>query len=1351
VSNDLIMQQTPNTPNPGRLLTRSRAAMSPRRAARPTEGRFRDRWGFLIGLASFMALLLAAPGSALAAESFQVISTAGTGAGHTIRPEGLAVDRTKGRLYVADSGNNRVDVFDTSGTFLKAFGWGVKTGAAELQSCTSTCQPGIAGEGSGQFQELGAVAVDNNSLSPSFHDLYVVDPGNSRIEKFDEEGQFILTFGGGVNKTTSGDVCAAASGDVCGKGSEGTSEGEFSPHGALDGAGTPISVVVGPGGEVLVVDSFRVGTEEAYRVQEFESTGALKGPPALLHQGDENAASLAVDADGNLYVSSGGGAQFGVRVRKFEAMSLEETGQFTVNNLSFVGIDASGNLFSTEGPYSVAEFGAPASSADDGIRRFAYGIAQNGQSFSSVAPYSTANGDVYVSEGGLGSATDASRVLYVRFPPPGPLVLPGPCAPTTLKSTSAVLGAKINPEGAASNYQFEYVTQAHFETEGFANAAATEETSLDAGAADIEMHSAAATATGLAPETTYRCRVTATNADGSTTGEEGSFKTKAAFEFGRIFASEVGTETAIVNAVVNPLGSAAEAQFEYVDDAAFRAGGFAAAKLAPAVPIQLAGDEDPTTLSATLSGLSPQTTYHYRLRVKDSFFPTGVICPGEEGEPAQENICKGRPPTFRTFGPGEGLPDGRAYELVSPAEKNSAEVGVPGRAGGLGNERFVVLTQAAATNGQSVTYTSWTSFGDAEGAPSASQYLSRRTGTGWSTENISPFGFEQNPLNPPFRGFSPDLSYAGLAVSEPALAPGALRGFENLYRRDNVTRNLEALTGEPAPAFTPVNLTGLEYFCSSYAGSSSDGSRSFFAANGAFPQAGAPAGTGFSLYERSPSGLALISTLPDGTPAPPAPRTRFGNEGGFCTMDQGIVANAVSRDGSKAFWSFGGSYATAVNGEAETVQEPLFAHLDGTGTVELDVRSQKEGKGKFGTGPSGRGTFWGATPDGSQVFFTAPGKLLPVMSAEGALYRYDTDTRTLSLLTPTTISPHIEGVIGISEDGSYVYFVAATALTGAEEAAGETALEGAKNLYVWHDGTIRFIARLSEEDEAAWTSSPEGLTGRVSPDGRHLAFLTTEAKALSGYDNTRPGGEPCKPNQNVTEGGLEGNSLCPEAYLYDAEARTLSCVSCNPSGARPEGPAQLPSWSNPFEGPRDISANGNRMFFETRDSLSPADENGKRDVYEFERAGIGSCTTANPSFAVASGGCIVLISSGHSEDETFFLDASADGHDVFFSTREPLVGWDTNPNYDVYDARVGGGFAEPVSPPSLCAGEDSCRQLATSPPLSPTFPTSTFSGSGNPKPKKAKHKKKHGHHHGKKRHKHKKKRRAHHDKRRAAR
>jgi DNA-binding beta-propeller fold protein YncE len=1265
------------------------------------------------GSAAIIAATLSLLVFAASASAFKEVSLLGEGAGQTRKPEGLAVDFETGRLFVADTKNNRIDVFDGTGAFVKAFGWNVnaETPEEKLQVCTaaSGCQKGSAGAGAGQFNAPTKVAVDNDPASASHHDLYVVDENNRRIEKFDPEGNFILAFGGGVDKTVPGNVCTAESGHTCGAGSNGFLEGEFSA------ASRGIFVGTGPGGTVYVIDS-SIASGEEYRLQKFEASGAEIPPQHVLSKVSV-AWGAAIDSTGNFYVSDGRGAIFkydseGVEVGKIEEPA--EKGEIG----AALAVDKANNLYAASfgnGPkVNIMRY----DSAGNPQVRFGY---KSFRFFThALAPYHSASGDIYASEAEINFfETEGYRVLQLDLPPPGPLVFPEACSPNPLGNAKTTLNAEINPEGKATTFHFDYISEKNFVENGNSFSGAHPATSTPESGSigqDFVLHKASAQV-DVVPETKYRCRVVASNADAPAgiEGPEGKFETIQAIEIRGTWTFGVETETARLNAEVNPLGIPATGFFEYVDDAAFKASGFAIAKKAPETgEIGLGGGATPVIASAAISGLSAGTTYHFRFVATDEKIkPEGKAITG----PTQ---------TFRTYLPGSGgLADERGYELVSPAQKNSAEVAVPGQAGGLFNENNSVRIQAADGNGETITYTSWTSFGDPEGAPSSSQYLSKRTASGWSTENASPFGFVKQPLEVPYRGFTPDLRFAAFITDEPPLTLEAQEGTQNLYLRDNETGQLQALTIE-----APQLLPGGQGFCSGYAGAAADGEKAFFAGRGAM--AGAAVGKGFNLYEWSAGGgsqLEVVSVLPDGTKAPPAPLTGFGAAGVgelSCTMGQAPIRHAVSEDGSVVFWTYGGEYKSA--------KRPLLARIDGAPSIQLDL---KEG-GTAGEKGSGEGTFWAATGDGTDAFFTAPGKLTSAAKAKGQLYRYDTASHSLTDLTPGTIAPEIKGVTGVSEGGDYAYFVAKGALTSSQEnAAHEKAVEGANNLYVWHEGEgLRFIAILSDLDERDWETAPERLKARVSPDGAHLAFLTVETEALSGYNNTIA--PPASPHcEAALENRLLGAPLCAEAYIYDAKANALTCASCNPAGSRPAGPAQLPTWSNPYEGPRYLSEDGSRLYFESRDVLALADRNERRDVYEFERPGAGTCQTASPDFLPVSEGCLSLVSSGRDEDESFLVDASSSGSDIFFSTRSKLVGWDQNENYDVYDAREHGGFPEPSPPAAVCEGE-ACKPAPIGPPTASPTPTDTFAGPGNPKPKKpGKRGKKHHH-----RHKHHHKRRA---------
>ena len=204
---------------------------------------------FAASLATAALLLAATPAAAAPPPNF---CPPGTVAGQCQSTLGVAVDQstgapTSGDVYLADSGNNRIDAFDSAGHFLRAFGFGVLNGAGELQTCTTACERGRSGSAAGEITPAG-VAVDNDPSSASFHDLYVTDTRGSRVEKFTPAGEFLLMFGKGVDQGPHhpGDVCKAAylaEGDTCGAGSPGSGPGQLngnkneSPPVAVDASG----------------------------------------------------------------------------------------------------------------------------------------------------------------------------------------------------------------------------------------------------------------------------------------------------------------------------------------------------------------------------------------------------------------------------------------------------------------------------------------------------------------------------------------------------------------------------------------------------------------------------------------------------------------------------------------------------------------------------------------------------------------------------------------------------------------------------------------------------------------------------------------------------------------------------------------------------------------------------------------------------------------------------------------------------------------------------------------------------------------------------------------------------------
>jgi hypothetical protein len=351
-----------------------------------------------------------------------------------------------------------------------------------------------------------------------------------------------------------------------------------------------------------------------------------------------------------------------------------------------------------------------------------------------------------------------------------------------------------------------------------------------------------------------------------------------------------------------------------------------------------------------------------------------------------------------------------------------------------------------------------------------------------------------------------------------------------------------------------------------------------------------------------------------------------------------------------------------------------------TDGVDLYLNELGAGIAQVDAGAGGGGSFETASADGSVAYF----------SKGGSLYRYDAATGTSANLTP---GGGVAGVLGASADGSAVYF-----LTGA-------------GVFLNRGGTT-FGPLAAGADPSNFP--PSTGTARVSADGGSLAFVSSAE--LTPYDNTDAStGKPA-----------------PEVYLYDAGASRLTCVSCNPTGERPRGPSTIPGAIANGQGegatraykPRVLSAAGNRLFFDSHDSLVAGDTNGaQQDVYEWEANGTGSC--ARPA------GCLQLISGGSSHPSSF-VDASARGEDVFFLTDNSLVKSDPG-SVDLYDAREGGGF--PEAPPPFVCEEDACQPLPSAPD-DPTPGTLVPTGGDPPVhfPKAHKRKPSRGKHRARRRH-----------------
>jgi hypothetical protein len=701
---------------------------------------------------------------------------------------------------------------------------------------------------------------------------------------------------------------------------------------------------------------------------------------------------------------------------------------------------------------------------------------------------------------------------------------------------------------------------------------------------------------------------------------------------------------------------------------------------------------------------------------------------------------------FRT-GAAAQLPDCRAYEMVSPVDKNDSDIAI------LPNINSLPAGFAqAAVAGDKLSYPTYRAFAEAEGSPYTSQYIASRTATGWQSRSIAaPQGLQV--VDPGFSGesqyryFSPDLCNSALIqYSDRVLAPGAIAGYPDVYLRSNCGSegyesaiNVAPSPIPPASQFPPASqILNVQ-------GASANGSCVVFSSNAqltpnAQPSRIAPGET--QVYESCGDQPQLVSTLPDGTPARVATTGSSQQILSLANMRGVLARNAVSANAERVYWtepdksilSLGGPGSlylrenasqppSAISGEQCT--EPTKAC---TLPVYVPVSPQLPGR------------FWYASPDGSAALYTV-GRTAQGAFAETSLFEYSAATQSSHL-----IAEEVLGLMGASEDLSRVYLVSRQALA-------EGAQVGAPNLYLYEAGDFRFVGVLSAVDALTTESLSGGVKGRLSPvqvepnhhtsyvtpDGQTVVFMSTAR--LTAYDNTD---------------GVTGNPDA-EVYRYSAGGSpALVCVSCNSTGAAPlgvelpfsnvaggalVGAAQITRANNQLYAPRVLSDDGTRVFFESFEALLPTDVNGQTDVYEWEAPGAGDCTTAAPAFSPSNGGCISLISSGRASRASAFVDASADGSSAFFTTIGSLVAQDEG-QVDIYDAQVGGGFPEPPSSPGPCVGE-ACQPPGTQ-PTGPAPASSSFNGPGNQQHKHEKkhHKKKHQHH--KKKDKHEKKSRTDH-------
>ena len=336
----------------------------------------------------------------------------------------------------------------------------------------------------------------------------------------------------------------------------------------------------------------------------------------------------------------------------------------------------------------------------------------------------------------------------------------------------ATFEATVNPEGNEPTYSVEYVDEAEFEATGFAHASSTASTAIASTGFEDESVSVGLPAGTLIPGTTYHYRVVATNSQGTINGTGQSFEEIPPARIVGPWASDVTSTSATLAATIDPLGAETSYRIEYGTSSSYE----------HVLTGSVGEGMSEVTVTRHIQDLEAGTIYHYR-----------ILTSSQVGTVESEDHTL----TTQILGGELTLPDGRAWELVSPADKHGALI-EPEEQGPTGETQ-------AASDGSAATYI--VSEPVTEKPPTSritNQILSTRGPEGWRSQEIGispelPGKEGERPASeillgaaaePPYL-FSPDLS---LAIMEPGETSPLLGGAteRTIYLHNNTKETYPA-------------------------------------------------------------------------------------------------------------------------------------------------------------------------------------------------------------------------------------------------------------------------------------------------------------------------------------------------------------------------------------------------------------------------------------------------------------------------------------------------------------------------------------------------------------------------------
>jgi hypothetical protein len=644
-----------------------------------------------------------------------------------------------------------------------------------------------------------------------------------------------------------------------------------------------------------------------------------------------------------------------------------------------------------------------------------------------------------------------------------------------------------------------------------------------------------------------------------------------------------------------------------------------------------------------------------------------------------EELC---PNAASRQGPSAALPDCRAYELVTPANKGDAtdmfgtlegeqSTGDPAE----DSNHFLLNTFASFSGGDTVR----------------SSYVFTRGVDGWQTTALSPAAAVSNLQAVLFD--TGDLSAVGIEDLQ----------FNRAGGQQEETVDVDFI-GPPGGPYTTLDRLPNEGFGSgsgsTLVGASADLSHAVLETEQhelAPGDMGQDPEGGRALYEWSDGRFQLVNVATDG-----ALVSQCGAGLGMAKAGSSSDHNAVSSDGSKIFFTapdppglFGAPPIAGPGCWNEATDEnppQVYMRVDGASTVEIS----EPNRGVHDPGGTRPAVFLAASANGSKAFFMSEAELTagdPAHNPE--LYEYDAEAPEGERLIRVsggesgTAEGNVVFVSAISNDGSEVYF-------GAYGTLAKGASAGPVNLYRYDTitRTTTYIAALStssydnvESFDCCWYDIASAL--RIRQDGGPSQALLTDG--ANWY--TTGNGEYLLFASTASLTGYDNDGV-DELFRYSAADNSIVCVSC--AGGLPVSGVGFNR--EDFEDTRDfvplrpMSEDGSYVFFETSNALVPNTTDKTLHVYEWHN------------------GKISLISSPDDQDNAFFLGSTPDGSNVFFGTHAQLVPQDTDSNGDVYDARIDGGFVGLTS--AQCTGTG-CQGVPAAPPIFATPASVTFEGVGN--------------------------------------